>query len=214
MATKLSTYPFKALGRPSQKLLRQTCYTTATTRAQWLLQKPRHQPTSRAYSAETAPPPPPPLLAKLKGDLKAAMKAKDATRLAVLRSVLSATLNASKTDSPIKTDLQLVALLHKTARTINEAIDGFRKGERQDLVEKEQAQLAVLEEYIAGSGIKTIEEPELRRMAEYALTVLSGSPTVGAIMKALLAPGGPLYEKQFDGSKLGKVVKDIVKDLP
>ncbi|KAK3353565.1 hypothetical protein B0T25DRAFT_544852 [Lasiosphaeria hispida] len=211
MATKLPTYAFKALSCPSQTLLRQTCYTAAATRPQWLLQKPRHQLTSRAYTTEAAPPPP--LLAKLKGDLKAAMKAKDATRLAVLRSVLSATLNASKTDSPIKTDLQLAALLHKTARTVNEAIDGFREGGRQDLVEKEQAQLVVLEEYIAGSGIQSIGEAGLRKIAQDTVSALKdGPPTLGTVMKTLMASEGPLHRKQFDASKLGKIVKEILKE--
>ncbi|OAA59561.1 hypothetical protein SPI_05759 [Niveomyces insectorum RCEF 264] len=98
----------------------------------------------------------PPLLAKLKGDLKAAMKAKDAPRLTVLRTILAATLNASKTAQPIRTDAQLVALLRKTARASQEAAAEFRGADRADLAEKEEAQIRVLEEYAQASGLASV----------------------------------------------------------
>lgn len=165
---------------------------------------------ARNYSSEPAPPP---LLSKLKGDLKAAMKAKDAPRLTVLRSVLSATLNASKTASPIRTDAQLVALLRKQARSSLDAAAEFRDAGRQDLVEKEEAQVRVLQEYADGSGIESVGEAELRSMvghvrAELAAEGITGKAATGEAMKRLLATGGPLDGKDVERSELVRIVKE------
>ena len=166
----------------------------------------------RSYSTE--PPPPPPLLAKLKGDLKAAMKAKDAARLTVLRSVLAATLNASKTNSPIKTDAQLVALLRKTARSSQDARDEANAAGREDLVEKEQAQIQVLEEYVAGSGVESLNEDDLSEivrsiMSEIAAESIDSKAKIPEAMKRLFAPGGPLDSKDVQKSDVVKAVKEL-----
>lgn len=165
---------------------------------------------ARCYSSEPAPPP---LLAKLKGDLKTAMKAKDAPRLTVLRSVLAATLNASKTASPIRTDAQLVALLRKQVRSSQDAAAEFRGAGRQDLAEKEDAQVQVLQEYADGSGIETLGEAELRKVVEtvkkeLAAEGITGKTATGETMKRLLAPGGLLDGKDVERSELARIVKE------
>ena len=169
----------------------------------------------RSYSSE-APPSSPPFLTKLKGELKTAMKAKDTTRLTVLRSILAATLNASKTDSPIMTDEHLVALLRKTVRSSQDAIADFRKGGRQDLVDKEEAQIRILEEYVAASGITTPGEAELRQIVEPVVAQvmaegLDANRALGTVMKKLLASGGPLEGKNLDKTELKGVVLYMLK---
>jgi len=165
----------------------------------------------RPYSSEA---PPPPLLAKLKGDLKAAMRSKDAPRLAVLRSVISSTLNSSKTGSPVKTDAQLVALLRKQSRSSQEAAKEFRDAGREDLADKEQAQIQVLEEYAAGSGIESVGEEELRDMVKTTLSELAAEgiaakQQMGEAMKRLLASGGPLDGKYVEKSDVIAIVKEM-----
>ena len=167
----------------------------------------------RFYSSEEAPPPP--LLAKLKGDLKTAMRAKDAPRLAVLRSVLSATLNASKTASPIKTDQQLVALLRKQAKTQKESVEEFRGAGREDLVEKEMAQIQVLEEYASASGVATVSAEEIRGLvqavkAELAAEGITGQKALGETMKRLFAPGGPLEGKDVEKGEVSTLAKEVL----
>lgn len=169
---------------------------------------------ARFYSSEEAPPPP--LLTKLKGDLKSAMRAKDAPRLAVLRSVLSATLNASKTASPIKTDQQLVALLRKQAKTQKESVEEFRGAGREDLAEKELSQIKVLEEYAEGSGVQTVGEAELRSIleatkAELAAEGVTGKSALGETMKRLFAPGGPLEGKDVEKGEVSRLVKEVMQ---
>jgi uncharacterized protein YqeY len=163
------------------------------------------------YSTE---PPPPPLLAKLKGDIKAAMRAKDTARLAVLRSILAATLNASKTASPIQTDAQVVALLRKTARTQQEAAKEFCDVGRQDLVEKEEAQIRVLNEYVAGSGVESISDDSLKALVQTPLGQLAAEGVaaklqVGEAMKRLMSTGGPLEGKDVSKGDVAKTVREL-----
>ena len=168
----------------------------------------------RSYSAES-PIATPPLLAKLKGDLKAAMKAKDTPRLSVLRAILAAVLNASKTESPIRTDAQLVGLLRKTEATSLAAVEEFRAAKRQDLVDKEQAQVGVLQEYIKTSGLEVFGREELREavsvvMRDLATDQVPPKSQLGEAIKRLLAPGGPLDGKDFSKSELAELVKEQV----
>ncbi len=166
----------------------------------------------RQYSS-AAEDPAPPLLAKLKGDLKSAMKNKDKARLAVLRSVLAATLNASKTAQPINTDAKLVALLRKTARSSQEAVDEFRGAGRGDLAEKEEEQIQILEGYAQDSGIVSLSTEELQATVEAVLAELAAEngakAKAGDAMKRLLAPGGPLDGKDFNKGDVAKMVKAL-----
>lgn len=175
---------------------------------------------ARFYSSPadeaSAAPPPPPLLVKLKGDLKAAMRAKDAPRLAVLRSVLSATLNASKTASPIRTDQQLVALLRRQAKTQRESAEEFRGAGREDLAEKELSQIRVLDEYADGSGVQAVGADELEAVleatkAELAAEGVTGRSALGETMKRLFAPGGPLEGKDVDKGEVSRLAKEIMQ---
>ena len=172
-------------------------------------------PVMRLYSSDSAPAPPP-LLQKIRGDLKAAMRAKEATRLGVLRSVLAATLNASKTAAPINTDAQLVALLRKMTRASQDAAEEFRGAGRGDLEQKEQEQIKILDEYVAGSGVQDVSADDLRIMVAGVVTALAsegevqGQAKMGDVMKKLLAPGGPLEGKSVEKAELAKVVKEVL----
>jgi len=192
MATRLPTCLFRHLPRQIRP--------APSTPLRWSV--------PRAYSTEASPPP---LLAKLKGDLKGAMKAKDSARLAVLRAVLAATLNASKTASPITTDAQLVALLRKHRRASEDAAAEFRNAGRQDLVDNEEGQIRVLEEYT--SGFKQLGKQELRAVVEPVVTAVLAEgieKPFGVIMKRILDKNGPLAGQSFDGAQLGGIVKDII----
>ncbi|PSS02138.1 hypothetical protein BD289DRAFT_479038 [Coniella lustricola] len=167
---------------------------------------------SRPFSNETSDslPPPPPLLSKLKTDLKTAMRAKDAPRLSVLRNIISATNNAAKTTSPIRTDAQLVALMRKTARGNHEAADEARKAGRADLVDKEEAQLRVIDEYVAGSGVRVLDEAELRELVEAVVSEgKAGGKKQGEVMKELQKRDWDGEGKYVDKSSLAKIFNEI-----
>lgn len=171
--------------------------------------EPRCLRLPRYYSTETVAAPPP-LLSKLKSDLKTAMRAKDAPRLAVLRNVLAATTNAAKTSSPIKTDMQLIAVMRKTARGNQEALDEAKAVNRQDLIEKEEAQLQVINEYVAGAGVKIVEGEELRAMVEEVVQRSEGKKQ-GEITKELMSKDWASEGKYVDKAALAKMLQEVLQ---
>ncbi|KAI1430222.1 Yqey-like protein-domain-containing protein [Xylaria sp. FL1777] len=173
---------------------------------------------ARSYSdeaeAEPAPAPAsaPPLLQKIQADLKAAMRAKDAARLSVLRGVLSATQNASKARKPIKTDAAVVTLLRKQKQGCADARAEFATAGRDDLVAKEDAQIAVLDEYVSGSGVEVVSADYIQRAVRDAIAALEGEkPKMSHIMKTLSAPGGALEGTSFHRSELVRIIKAEAK---
>ncbi|KAI2469960.1 GatB/YqeY domain-containing protein [Annulohypoxylon bovei var. microspora] len=174
---------------------------------------PRLSPLSQRCSARfysSDEPPPPPLLQKLKGDLKIAMRAKDAPRLSAIRSILSATLNASKTSAPITTDVQLVTLLRKTIRASSDACAEFSAAGRGDLVEKEAAQIVVLEDYVSQSGVRILSDDELRGVVVGAIEAEGAGAEFGAVLRTLFAPGSALDGAIVDKAEVVKLVKETL----
>ncbi|KAI9710084.1 MAG: hypothetical protein M1820_002886 [Bogoriella megaspora] len=151
-------------------------------------------------SSSPATPPAPPMLLKLRADLKTAMKSKDVSRLNVLRSVLADVTNAAKTSSPIKSDLQLLSVLRKRAAASKAASQEFQDAGRTDLVDRENEQTTVLEEY--AGGVQVMGAEEIRKFVDEKITRLRNEGAkvdMGSVTKALLGPGG-----DFDGASVEK----------
>ncbi|KAH6996113.1 hypothetical protein BKA56DRAFT_570607 [Ilyonectria sp. MPI-CAGE-AT-0026] len=168
-------------------------------------------PANRAYRFYSTDDAPPPLLSKLKAELKTAMRAKDVPRLAVLRAIMSANLNASKTSSPIRTDIQLVALIRKIQKSSMDAVTEAKAAGREDLVQKEEDQIKVLEDYVAGSGVQTLGEAELKALVKEAVEAskaagINVKSLMGDVMKRL---SGALEGKDVDKKEIAKMVKEL-----
>ena len=94
-----------------------------------------------------------PLFQKINDDMKAAMKSGDKPRLEVIRFALAG-LHAAQKEKELKTpgavlsDEEVITVLQKDAKRRKESIELFKQGKRDDLVTKEEADLAVLSEYI------------------------------------------------------------------
>ncbi|KAG7121532.1 Altered inheritance of mitochondria protein 41 like [Verticillium longisporum] len=181
----------------------------------------RLQPARRSYhvtaplrSAADAAPSTPPFLATLKADLKTAMRAKDAQRLAVLRAIITTTNNAAKTDSPIATDAQLIALLRRNMRANLDAAEQARAAQREDLAEKEEAQAKVLQDYIENSGVKQVTEAEVvelisRTIDEVKAASANGKSSLGAVMKGVQgALKGRALEVEM--ARVSELVKEAI----
>lgn len=141
------------------------------------------------------------------------MREKDTTRLTVLRSLLSQTLNASKTSSPINTDMQLLALLRKNAKSTKAAAEEFQAAGRMDLVEKEEGQLAIMEEY--AGAVEVVGEDEIRSFVLSAVEGLrgEGAPVaMGEIMKRVFAADA-LGEKNVDKGEVAKAIKELIVEV-
>jgi uncharacterized protein YqeY len=138
------------------------------------------------------------------------MQTKDTNRLSVLRSLLTQTLNASKTSTPINTDLQMLALLRKSANASRIASAEFRGAGRQDLAEKEESQLRIMEEY--ADGVETVEDEDIVAAVKGVVDKMTNEGAtmrMGEVMKRVLAPE-VLGEKPVARGDVAKMVKQVL----
>lgn len=141
---------------------------------------------------------------KITGDLTAAMKAKDANRLSVLRMAKAALMNEQnkKGAGYELTDEEITKTLHGLVKQRKDSVEQFTQNGRVELAEKEQAEIAILEDYLPQSASK--EEIENAVSAAVSESGASSMKDMGAVMKAALAK---LQGKTVDG----KIVSEIVK---
>lgn len=142
------------------------------------------------------------LLERIQTDMVQAMKAKDESRLSVLRMTKSA-LQKQQIDSmkPLNeaSEMQVMNTLLKQRR---ESADLFRKGGREELAQKEEAEIGILEQYLPATPTTT--EMEQAVSAAVAETGATSSKQMGAVMKAAQAK---LAGKRVDGKALSELVK-------
>ncbi len=136
--------------------------------------------------------------------LKAAMKAKDARRLATLRSMRTAFLNEMKKDgSDSVSDEVCEGLIRKLAKQRKESIEAFDQAGRDEMADAERAELAVLEEFLP----QLADASQTRVWVEEAIatTGASGAKEMGKVMGALMKA----HKADIDGN----VARGIVQEL-
>lgn len=146
--------------------------------------------------------------------MKTAMQNKDSNRLSVLRSLLTQTLNASKTSTPINTDMQMLALLRKSANASRAASEIFKAAGRDDLAEKENLQVKIMEEY--AGGVETMGEEQIREAVEEVIARMKAEGVkmqMGDVLKRVFAPEA-LGEKPVEKGDVAKIVRQVMAELP
>lgn len=144
---------------------------------------------------------------QIKGEIKEAMKAKDAVKLSVVRGLVSAFTNEvvakGKTPTDFLEDEETMAVIKRAARQRKDAMDQYTAGGRADLVEQEQAELKVIESYLpAMASREEIETVAKAKIAEMGLTdKTKAGQLVGAVVK------------NFGGNVDGTLVKEVVDSL-
>ena len=136
--------------------------------------------------------------------MTAAMKAKDASRLSVLRMAKAALMNEQNKrgadyDLTVEETMRTMLSLVKQRK---DSIEQYTNAGRADLAEKEQAELSVLEEYLPQAASK--EEIETAVAAAVKETGASTMKEMGAVMKQAQAM---LQGKTVDGKLLSETVK-------
>ena len=81
-------------------------------------------------------------------DMKTAMRAKDSERLGTIRLLLSAIKQKEVDERVVVDDVMAVAIVDKLIKQRKDSIEAFEKAERQDLADKEKAELLVLQAYL------------------------------------------------------------------
>ncbi|CAH0048627.1 unnamed protein product [Clonostachys solani] len=178
--------------------------------------RPRTWQALRFYSEAAAneAPASAPYLQHLKTDLKTAMRAKDAPRLAVLRAILSENLNASKTKTPIRTDPQLVIQIMKMKRSTEDTAAEAKKVGRDDLAEKELEQAKILEEYIVKSKLEVLGEEQLRPMIkeEIELSIAEGGQAKTLMADVIKRIKVATEDKVVENKILAPLVKELINE--
>jgi len=135
-------------------------------------------------------------------DLTAAMKSKDALRLSVLRMVKANIMNREIEKGAPLTDEEATKALQSLVKQRRDSVEQYEKADRQELADKEKAEIAVIEEYLPKAASR--EEIESAVAAAIQETGASSIREMGAVMKAAQA-------KLAGQSADGKTVSEIVK---
>jgi len=128
------------------------------------------------------------LLERVDSDLKEAMRARDATRLGVLRMLKSALKYAAIAKSGAEAELseaEAVQVIRKQARQRQDSIESFEKGGRVELAKKENEELSILNGYLP----QAMSGDELARIVSETIaeTGATSKAQMGAVMKAVQA---------------------------
>ena len=138
---------------------------------------------------------------KINKDLTGAMKAGDAAKVSTLRMLNSAIKNvviAKKAEKLEDTDI--IDIIAKQIKQRNESIEQFKKGNRQDLVDKETKELEALKAYMP----QQLSEEEIAKTAQDAIkeTGAKGRQDMGKVMKVIM----PKLKGRCDSKLLSDIV--------
>ena len=140
-------------------------------------------------------------------DMKAAMRAKDAPRLGAIRLLLAA-IKQREVDERIELDdAQVVGVVDKLAKQRKDSITAFAQAGRTDLVDKESAELALLEGYLPQRMAAGEVAAEVQRIV--AEVGASGPSDMGKVMAAAKAQLGGKAEM----SMVSAAVKSVLGGL-
>jgi len=135
-------------------------------------------------------------------DLTTAMKAQDAAKTSTLRMVKAAMMNRQIEKGSELDDEDTQKLLRSLVKQRRDSIEQYQKAGRQELVDKEQAEIDVIEAYLPKAASQ--EEIEQAVAAAIAETGASSMKDMGKVMKAAQAA---LAGKNADGRLISEIVK-------
>jgi len=144
-----------------------------------------------------------PLKDRLNDDLKKAMKSGDTLRRSVFRMALSAIQNAEIAKKTGLEESDVIGVIAKEARQRQESIKAFNDGNRPDLTVQEEAELAILQEYLPQQITRDEIVAEARRIVE--AVGAKGPGDKGKVMGGIIA--------QLKGKADGREINDIVTEL-
>jgi uncharacterized protein YqeY len=144
----------------------------------------------------------------IRENMKEAMRAKDTEKVTVLRSLLAAFTNELVAQKRPPTEQlsedDVIKVLKRAAKQRKDSIEQFTKGGRQELADKEQRELEIIETYLPESASKD----DIAKVAEAKISEMSCAGDVskmGVLMGAVM--------KEFDGNADGNDVKEVVTKL-
>jgi len=137
-------------------------------------------------------------------ELKQAMKSGDTVRRDTLRMLISSVKNAEITKQASLTDADILGVAAKDVKRHQESIDAFKKGNRPDLVAKEEAEMAILQGYLP----KQMSHEEIVAAAREVIAAVGakGPGDKGKVMQQLM----PKLKGKADGKEINEVVTQLL----
>ncbi len=142
---------------------------------------------------------------QLKEELKQSMLARDAEKTSTLRMIISALgyYEIEKGGAGYEaTEEDVLAVLQKQAKQRRDSIEQFKAGGREELAEKEQKELELIQTYLP----EMMDEESIRKLVDEAIvqTGATSSADMGKVMGALMSK----VKGKADGSLISKLVKE------
>ena len=142
------------------------------------------------------------VLSRLEDEVKDAMRARDNTRRDALRLILSSLRSAEKElQRPLSTEEEL-QVLQRERKKRHEAADAFRSGGREEQAQKEEGELAILEEFMP----EPLAEEEIERIVDDAIA--ENKATNMRDMGRVMADVMPQIAGRADGSAVSQIVRE------
>jgi len=142
------------------------------------------------------------LVEQVEKDLVAALKAQEALKLSVLRMMKAALMNKKIEVGKPLGDPEAIAVFRTLVKQRHDSVEAFRKGGRDDLADKEAAEIKILEAYLPAAA--SDEEIDAAVTAAIAETGATGPKDMGKVMKAAMAR---LAGKNAEGKRVNEKVK-------
>ncbi len=144
---------------------------------------------------------------KLTDDLKQAMRGGDEVKRSVIRLVMSAIGNAEIAKQATLEDGDILGIIAKEVRQRQESVEAFKQGNRQDLVAQEEAELAILSQYLPQQLTREEIIAEARRIIDEVGA--RGPADKGKVMPKLIAQ----LKGKADGREINSVVTELLQSL-
>ena len=130
------------------------------------------------------------------------MKAQDAARTSTLRMVKAALMNREIEKGGELDDEEMMKLLRSLVKQRRDSVEQYEKGGRQELADKENSEIAIIETYLPQAASR--DEIEAVVVAAISETGASSMKDMGKVMKAVQAA---LAGKNADGKQVSEIVK-------
>ena len=139
----------------------------------------------------------------IQSDIADAMRGKDPLRLGVLRMMKTAVKNKEVEKMKTLEEAEVLAVFNTLVKQRKDSVEQFRKGGREDLAQKEEAEIKVIEQYLPASA----SEEDIRRAIDEAIqeTGAASMKDMGRVMKATQLR---LAGKTVDGARVSQMVKE------
>jgi uncharacterized protein len=140
---------------------------------------------------------------KIQSDIAEAMRSKETLKLGVLRMMKSAVHNKQVEKMKALDEAEVLSVFNTLVKQRKDSVEQFRKGGREDLAQKEEAEIKVIEQYLPAAA----SDEDIRKAIEAAIqeTGAASIKDMGKVMKAAMAQ---LSGKTAEGSRVSQMVKE------